>query len=381
MFGGAHAPGCPPRAYTRAGETGCSLASENTGALGRLTERVRGLHDPHASAVVGRHVIEVRLHSVANLDVITNRLFDRYVFVDWSASALASRGKNSIWFSTGTAHHVSPPCNPATREEATTELRGLLVKAAAERERVLIGFDFPYGFPAGFAAALRAGPIDRPWRATWSRLCDCMHDGLNNANRRFEDAVQLNKAIGSPPGPFWGHPERFHDPALTWKVSFPFTTTGGQQLRELRHTERYLRMRKRMPFPVWKLAGQGAVGSQALLGIPRVAALRDDPALSAHSLVWPFETGFSVDAIADRGPFVLHAEIWPGVLEPNPESHVIPDARQVLALVEWARGRDDSGQLVAEFLPPRSLSPDQLAECAGEEGWTLGATTATPPTS
>lgn len=310
--------------------------------------------------------------------MVTHRLFDRYVFVDWSASTKPSRGKNSIWFATGTAHHVSPPRNPPTREEAAIELRDLLIEAAAARERVLIGFDFPYGFPAGFAAGLVQKTADPPWRATWSRLCESMHDSSNNANRRFEDAAQLNLAIGTPPGPFWGHPKGFVDSALTWKVSFPFTTAGGQQLRELRHTERYLRTLKRMPFPVWKLAGQGAVGSQALLGIPRVAALRDDPELSAHSLVWPFETGFSVDAIPKSGPFLLHAEIWPGVLEPNPESHLIPDARQVLALVEWARGLDEEGRFAAEFVPPPSLGPDQLADCANEEGWTLGATTATP---
>jgi hypothetical protein len=92
-----------------------------------------------------------------------------------------------------------------------------------------------------------------------------------------------------------------------------------------------LRSVKRLPFPVWKLAGQGAVGSQALLGIPRVAAWRYDPGFAPFSRVWPFETGFTADAVPDSGPFVVHAEIWPGVLEPDPVSHPIADARQVLA--------------------------------------------------
>ena len=35
-------------------------------------------------------------------------------------------------------------------------------------ERVLVGFDFPYGYPAGFAAALDlTGP---PWLAVWRYL-------------------------------------------------------------------------------------------------------------------------------------------------------------------------------------------------------------------
>jgi precorrin-8X/cobalt-precorrin-8 methylmutase len=209
------------------------------------------------------------------------RLFDRYVFVDWSGAAKPTRGKDSIWFASGTADEVSSPQNPATRAEATEMLRQLLTAAAARRERVLIGFDFPYGFPAGFAAALQLPPDQSPWGATWTRLTECMHDSPNNANHRFHDAAKLNEAIGAPPGPFWGHPPGFADPALTWQVTFPFRTPTGRTLRELRHTERHLRSLKRLPFPVWKLAGQGAVSSQALLGIPRVASLRDDSASRA----------------------------------------------------------------------------------------------------
>ena len=302
------------------------------------------------------------------------RLFDRYVFVDWSGAAKPNRGKDSIWFASGTADEVSSPQNPATRAKATEILRQLLVAAAARRERVLIGFDFPYGFPAGFAAALQLSPEQPPWRATWALLTERMHDGPNNANQRFHDAAKLNEAIGSPPGPFWGHPSGFIESALTWKVAFPFNTRNGRTLRELRHTERHLRTLKRLPFPVWKLAGQGAVGSQSLLGIPRVASLRDDHALAPFSRVWPFETGFTADAIPEHGPFILHAEIWPGVLEPDPNSHPIADARQVVALADWARQLDIDGTLAAEFSPPRDLDDDQLRECISEEAWTLGAT-------
>jgi precorrin-8X/cobalt-precorrin-8 methylmutase len=305
-------------------------------------------------------------------------LFDRYVLVDWSGAAKPSRGKDSIWSASGDSIEVSSPQNPATRAEATELLRNLLVAAAGRGERVLIGFDFPYGFPAGFAAALQLSSLLPPWRETWARLMETMHDASNNANRRFDDARALNEAIGSPPGPFWGHPPGFIDSALTWKVKFPFSTPHGPPLGELRHTERHLRSLKRLPFPVWKLAGQGAVGSQALLGIPRVASLRFDDGLAAFSRVWPFETGFTADPIPDSGPFILHAEIWPGVLAPDLDSHPIADARHVLALVRWAQQLDTEGQLAAEFALPRSLDEDQVTECVGEEGWTLGATNLAP---
>lgn len=257
-------------------------------------------------------------------------------------------------------------------------LRDLLRAATDRGERVLVGFDFPYGFPAGFAAALGLSTDRPPWQAIWERLGECMHDAPDNANRRFADAAKLNETMGAPPGPFWGHPPGFADPRLTWRVSFPFRAACSQLLRELRHTERHLRDTKRLPFPVWKLAGQGAVGSQALLGIPRVASLRDDPRLEAFSRVWPFETGFTANVVSASEAFVLHAEIWPGVLRPDPHTHSVADARQVLALVDWARHLDGEGRLAAEFSPPTTLDADQITECISEEGWILGASNLPP---
>lgn len=306
------------------------------------------------------------------------RLFDRYIFVDWSGAAKPSRGKDSIWFATGVADDVSTPVNPATRAEAVDTIRNLLHAATARHERVLVGFDFPYGSPAGFAAALDLNSDCPPWRATWARLTECMYDAPNNTNRRFDDAAKLNELMGSPPGPFWGHPPGFVDSRLTWRVSFPFRTARGQTLRELRHTELHLRNTKRLPFPVWKLAGQGAVGSQALLGIPRVASLRDDARLEGFSRVWPFETGFAIDALPATGPFVLHAEVWPGIVEPDPDAHPVADAGQVLALVHWARELDRDNRLAPELLPPVDLSDAQISDCIREEGWTLGATRLRP---
>lgn len=309
------------------------------------------------------------------------RMFDRYVFVDWSAGSKPRRGKDSVWFAAGTAGQTSPPQNPATRDEATRHLRALLVDAAGKRERVLIGFDFPYGYPAGFSAALNPAFTDAPWRATWSRLGECIHDSASNANTRFQDAAELNRALGRPPGPFWGHPQRFSDDALIWRISFPFRMSDGRQLHELRHTERHLRDVKRTAFPVWKLAGQGAVGSQALLGIPRVAALRDDPSLAAFSVVWPFETGFGVIPLSAAAPLIVHAEIWPGVLDVDSDRHPVRDAREVLALVDWARRLDERGELAREFEAPATLAPSQVEECLREEGWILGSTTAPPRAS
>jgi precorrin-8X/cobalt-precorrin-8 methylmutase len=72
--------------------------------------------------------------------------------IDWSANATPKRGRDSIWMAAGTpAHGVADPINPTTRAEAldllTNELRN------ADGERVLVGLDFSFGYPAGVAQA------------------------------------------------------------------------------------------------------------------------------------------------------------------------------------------------------------------------------------
>jgi hypothetical protein len=93
--------------------------------------------------------------------------------------------------------------NPATRGCAEAILRSVLRRSVFERERVLVGFDFAYGYPRGFAAAL--GLTGTPWRAVWRYLTnEISDDPRTNINNRFEVAAQLNARLGSHV--FWGRP-------------------------------------------------------------------------------------------------------------------------------------------------------------------------------
>src|SRR5262245_38274871 len=95
------------------------------------------------------------------------RLFSAYVMVDWSAAAKPATGADSIWvgvlkrnvrFQLAFEAH-----NPATRAEAEKLLEAVLHDLKRKSERVLVGMDFPFGFPRGTAAAMKLdGP---PWRA------------------------------------------------------------------------------------------------------------------------------------------------------------------------------------------------------------------------
>lgn len=130
---------------------------------------------------------------------------------------------------------------------------------------------------------------------------------------------------------------------------------------------------------VWGLYGPGRAGSQALTGIPRIYQLRRHPLLADFSKVWPFETGFLPRPSPDRGPFVLHAEIWPGVVDhrvrvimtENPD--LVRDQVQMRTMCQWASALDRKGDLGALFSKPAWMDSATIHQCLHEEGWILGA--------
>ena len=101
------------------------------------------------------------------------RLFDGYLAVDWSAAGEPKQGENSIWLAVRGAGSTVECENPATRQEAIERIETLLKTATAAKHRLLCGFDFPFGYPAGTAQALtgQAG-----WEAVWSRIAELIED-------------------------------------------------------------------------------------------------------------------------------------------------------------------------------------------------------------
>ncbi len=304
-------------------------------------------------------------------------LFDAYAFIDWSSRT--GRGpvrprKDAIWIGLARGRGAATARYCRTRAEGTEAVRAFLVAALERGERVLVGFDFPYGYPSGFATAAGCG---RPaWRATWNALVARLEDGEDNRSNRFAVAEALNRAVGGP-GPFWGKPvplrssgrARRNGARLALEPTspgFPFALRKGRALERLRACDRRLRGTQEC----WKLYGAGSVGSQALTGIPRVHSLRFDPGLASASAVWPFETGFTSTFEA----LIVHAEIWPGVVEHlvARRTEAIRDEAQVLAMCEWARGLDRRGELGALFERPAGLTRAGLRAVVREEGWVLG---------
>ena len=237
-------------------------------------------------------------------------IFDRYVIVDWSASNRPRTGKDSVWVCVLDADGRICAQNPPTRGKAELIIRAALRHLVAEGQRVLVGFDFPYGYPAGLAAALElAGP---PWRATWQYLvAGVRDDGETNASNRFEVAARINASLQHQV--FWGRPFSQPFDELSARRDCVVYRLEAEQagLAEWRQVEAILRARGHRPHSAWQLFGNGSVGSQTLTGIPVVCRLRNDRGVAAASAVWPFEVTVP-ELPAGRGA-VIHAEIWPSL--------------------------------------------------------------------
>ena len=76
-----------------------------------------------------------------------------------------------------------------------------------QSERVLVGCDFSFGYPAGLANVIANNP-DASWRDVWSWIGAHILDEPNNRNNRFDVAAELNDRCDRSVDvrPFWGYP-------------------------------------------------------------------------------------------------------------------------------------------------------------------------------
>ncbi|MDG2482389.1 MAG: precorrin-8X methylmutase [Alphaproteobacteria bacterium] len=293
-------------------------------------------------------------------------LFDAYLMVDWSAETRPKTGKDSIWFAlaerSGAGLRLHALENPATRHQARERLADVLAGLLNRDKRVLVGFDFSFGYSDGTARAM--GLRGTPWKAAWQTLARDVHDDENNSNDRFEAADRLNRLIGHGEGPFWGHPvgRRYRNLAMTK----PGYDHGLEEKRLCEHAITDTQ-------PVWKLAGVGSVGGQVMTGLPVVRALRSDKRLRERCRIWPFETGLSPMTARDtaKTPIVL-AEIYPSLVTPVSARPAVKDALQVQAIAAHMAAADDERKLGRMFAGSPDLTAKQRRTIEREEAWILG---------
>jgi precorrin-8X/cobalt-precorrin-8 methylmutase len=280
-------------------------------------------------------------------------LFDRYIAVDWSASNVPKRGKDSIWI----ADSQLESTNPRTRTEAMAEISARLVASRAGGERVFAGFDFPFGYPWGSATAItgRAG-----WQELWSYLAARVTDGPDNSSNRFAVGGMINRAMAEGGPRFWGH----HSAHAFDGMTRTRPLDAYRRVDEKRLAEASARTAQ----PVWKLYGIGSVGSQAILGIYWLERLRRDPALQHAIAIWPFETKFC----ADLSKPIVVAEIYPSIVPAAATAAKVKDQVQVENMVELFAAADARGELKAKLDAPTGLTPSESRRALEEEGWIVG---------
>jgi len=261
--------------------------------------------------------------------------------VDWSAASTPSPARPSadaIWIGTCVDGTVETRYF-RTRQAAETALHDLIATGDW-----LVGCDFAFGYPTGFAERLTGTP-EAP--AVWQWFEREITDSPANANNRFAVAAGINRRLGPL---FWGRPAGLDLPDLPPRKPTRYADLG---LAERRRVERDLRG----THPVWKLYTTGAVGSQVMMGLPMIARLARQPGVS----VWPFQPPARVTL----------AEVWPSLLAAAvarqlPAFGGIRDAAQVALLSRalWRLGAE--GRLDPLLAPPPGDTP-------ADEGWILGA--------
>ena len=300
------------------------------------------------------------------------RLFDRVIAVDWSARSVPSSCKpvkDAIYIcncgrNIGRQDEVAGhPTYHQTRAAAITAVQAALDAALVTGERVFLGFDFGFGYPAGFAERL-TGQAEA--LAVWDWLDRQIVDGPDNANNRFAVAAGINAQFDGI-GPFWGCPAGLDIPGLPAKGS----VRQGHGLPDRRAVEQVVKTAQ----SGFKLFTTGSVGSQSLLGLPYLARLRQR--YGAAMTVWPQQSGWGMP----KAQIVL-TEIYPSLMKVSRliplqaayknELYHIPDARQVRDVCDWVATATLAGWLPKVFAPAPGLP--QADRIAAEQGWIFGAT-------
>ncbi|HEY3941502.1 MAG TPA: hypothetical protein VGL60_03375, partial [Acidimicrobiales bacterium] len=241
----------------------------------------------------------------------------------------------------------------------------LLGRSAATGAATLVGLDFSFGYPAGFAEVVdprpRRGPgesvgpgaqVGPPWRRTWRVLGDLVDDRPDNENNRFAVANELNRRSGTRL--FWGRPASARYDDLRWLPTTDVVPPGlaPNPCAALRRCERAAGPGICSNF---QLFGGVTVGGQVLTGIPWLARLL---AALPGAVVWPLQTGFVADPLAGAPPGrraggaarVVFVELWPSLFGPPDPRGSVRDEGQVLTAL-GACARQDAAGWAAWFDP------------------------------
>ncbi len=298
----------------------------------------------------------------------TAPLFHTHIVVDWSAKAEPGPKKptkDGIWWAVARIEdgvRMEEPRYARTRHAALEGLAGLISCEMDQGRRVLAGFDFPFGYPAGVAEHLTGKTCAL---TLWDWLAERIKDAPDNKNNRFCVAAAINDEYSGVIGPCWGHPPGWNCPGIPSKETQ--RTCREPDPKERRITDRCAKGAK----TVWQLWGAGAVGSQVLMGLPALKRLKSAPGIAGRAKVWPLETGLRTPQAQ-----AVFAEVYPSLLKDNINAQrgkdEILDCAQVRVTAGHLAVLDAEGRLASCFAGPSFLTPEERRIVETEEAWILG---------
>ncbi|KIC11865.1 molybdopterin biosynthesis protein MoeA [Leisingera sp. ANG-M1] len=274
--------------------------------------------------------------------------FDSVLAVDWSAAKRKPQrpSKDAIWLGLARNGCAEQQIYCRSRQEAEAWIDGFLAAEQAAGRRVLAVFDFPFGYPRGFAR--RVTGSDDPF-ALWQWLEERIEDTEDGSNNRFEIASEMNRLFAGP-GPFWGKPDEQNWPDIPYrKTGVTYDAVSERRCADLA---------AKAASSCFQLFFNPTVGSQVLMGLPVLQRLR----LRHQAAVWPFQKVAAAQ--------IVFAEVWPGLIESAVKAAMAvagPEEirdRVQMRLLSQALSRLPAVELAAML--------DAAPEDAQEEAWILG---------
>ncbi|MGA7156907.1 MAG: hypothetical protein WBY53_08685 [Acidobacteriaceae bacterium] len=255
---------------------------------------------------------------------------ERVVGIDWSGRVDAAGQRRHIWagvWSRGAGGKVSVGLEAG---RTRVEIAEWLVELARETPRMVVGFDFCFGYPAWFVReelGVSSGP------AFWKRVVE---EGL--AERWLMRGAEDRR--------FWGRPHKR-----------PAEFSGENLHRMLRATdidckiaalipeaERQARVRGITPKSVFQVGGAGSVGTASLRGFAVLLRLRE-----AGFRVWPFDRPMLVGA----SPRPLVVEMYTR-LNTGPVRKANAEARRIY--LKKKRGEDAAYAAVSRGVMQKAMA-------------------------
>lgn len=259
-----------------------------------------------------------------------NRMFDRYIGIDYSGAASTSSGLRGLRVFES-SHGAQPQeVRPSTDKRRHWSRRGIaewLLQELKTGSRSLVGIDHAFSFPEEYFA--RHG-LDRSWPAF-----------LDDFQRHWPTDAPDAKLRDIRQGKAGNAAARAGE--RTWYRQTELAAGGGKS--------------------VFFFDVNGTVAHSTHTGIPWLRFLRTE--LGSGVRFWPFD---GWDSPAETSAIV---EVYPSLWSRSfARDERTPDQHDAWSVAEWMRREDEQGRLLAYFTP--SLSAVQQ-ERGRYEGWILGA--------